>query len=118
MAEPASTTAAVGWAAATGLLAAFLAAIGVTWPAVFWAVVGGVIGATFAPQVGRLRSMLMFPAAALLAAKGGTLAALHWFAGDGGYIGGLAGLGGIVFHPAITALVARIPDVIKQRTGG
>lgn len=118
MAEPTTTGAAVGWAAASGLLAAFLAGIGITWPAVFWATVGGVIGATFAPQVGRLRAMLMFPASSLLAAKGGMVFGAMWFAGDAGYIGGLAGLGGIVFHPAITALVQALPSIINRRAGG
>jgi 4-amino-4-deoxy-L-arabinose transferase-like glycosyltransferase len=118
MAEPTTTTASVGWAVAAGTLGAFFAAIGVSWVAVFWALMGGLIGVSFAPQTGRLRAMLMFPTSALLAAKAGTLGAVQFFAASSDWSGGLAAVSGIVLHPVISATVQAIPAIISARLGG
>ncbi len=116
MAEPSATTA-VGWAVAAGTMGAFFAFIGVSGEAVFWGLCGGLFGMSFAPPAGRLRSIAMFPAAALVAAKVGVLAAAHWFEGDRNMAGGLALLCGIILHPAITALVQALPAIVNARLG-
>lgn len=120
MAEPTATTGAA-WAIAAGLIASFLAAVGVTWVHVFWAAAGAFVGAGWAPPSGRVRSMLMFPVSTMLAAKAGIVCAA-WF----GPIGGLSahdtsqafgGLAGIAFHPLTAAFVAAIPAIARLRTG-
>ena len=118
MAEPTSTTTGVLWALAAGTLGAFFAAIGVSAEAVFWGLCGGLFGMSFAPPAGRVRSIAMFPAAALAAAKIGVLGAGYWFDGGKGMAGGLALFAGIVLHPAITAIVQAIPNIISARLGG
>ena len=116
MTEPTTATAA-GWAVAAGALGAFFTAIGVSWAAVFWGLCGGLLGLSFAPTAGRLRSILMFPASALLAAKAGALVALHWgWSGDAG--GGLAAGFAIILHPTIAAVVKALPAFVNRRMGG
>lgn len=121
MPEPTTTTAAAGWAVAAGLLASFLAALGVTWVHVFWAAAGAFVGAGWAPQSGRIRSMLMFPVSSLLAAKAGIIGAA-WIGPLGGLptaevAQALGGLSGIVFHPVVAALVKIAPAATRLRLG-
>lgn len=120
MAEPTTTTAAT-WAVVAGLLAGFLAAVGITWVHVFWASVGAFFGAGFAPPTGRLRAMLSFPLSTLLAAKAGILGAA-W----AGPVAGIAphdlaqaigALAGIVFHPVVAVLVKVAPTIAQLRLG-
>ncbi len=118
MAEPTSTTTGVAWALAAGTLGAFFAGIGVSAETVFWGLCGGLFGMSFAPPAGRVRSILMFPGAALAAAKIGVLASVFWFDGKPGMAGGLALLCGIILHPAITAIVQALPSIISARLGG
>lgn len=121
MAEPATTTTAAGWAVAAGLLASFLAALGVTWVHVFWAAAGAFVGAGWAPSSGRFRAILMFPVSTMLAAKAGIIGAA-WV----GPIGSLpisetaqamGGLAGIVFHPMAAVLVQIAPALARLRLG-
>lgn len=116
MAEPSATTA-VGWAVAAGTMGAFFAFIGVSGEAVFWGLCGGLFGMSFAPPAGRVRSILMFPGAALASAKAGVLLSALWFDGRAGMAGGLALLCGIILHPAITALVQALPAIVSARLG-
>lgn len=121
MAEPATTTTAAGWAVAAGLLASFLAALGVTWVHVFWAAAGAFVGAGWAPPSGRLRAMLMFPVSTMLAAKAGIVGAA-WMGPVGGLpvadmAQALGGLAGIVFHPMAAALVQIAPALARLRLG-
>lgn len=119
MTEP--TTTGIGWALVAGLIASFLAAIGVTWAHVFWAAAGAFVGAGWAPPAGRVRAILMFPVATLLAAKAGVIGAA-WL----GPIGTLpaaelaqavGGLLGIVFHPLTAVLVQIAPALARNRLG-
>lgn len=117
MAEPTTTTTAAGWALAAGTLGAFFASIGVSWPLVFWGLVGGLFGLSFAPPAGRLRSMAMFPGSALLAAKGGAVVGAQYFAGNPDMAGALAAVGGIIAHPLIAASVKALPAAVGRITG-
>lgn len=122
MPEPTTTSAgAAAWAVSAGLVAAFLAAIGVTWVHVFWAAAGCFFGAGFAPPTGRVRAMLSFPLSTLLAAKAGILGAA-WLDSVGGIApselaqagGALAGL---VFHPVVAVIVKAAPGILQARLG-
>mgnify|MGYP000435088956 CR=1 FL=1 len=121
MAEPTTTSTAAAWAVAAGLFSAFLGAIGVSWPVLFWGAVGSIIGSGFAPKVGRRRAMVVFPAASLLSAKSALLSAA--VAGSVGAMSGeplaqaIAGGAGIFFHP-ITALIAHhLPALVSRWLG-
>lgn len=121
MPEPTTTSATAAWSVSAGLVAAFLAAIGVTWVHVFWAAAGAFIGSGFAPQTGRMRAMLAFPVSTLLSAKAGIVGAA-WVGTVGGIppadmaqaVGALAG---IVFHPVV-AVVVKASTVVAQRRLG
>jgi hypothetical protein len=125
MAEPTTTAGAAGaawWPWVAGLLAAFFAAIGVTWEAVFWASAGAFFGAGLGPRTGRWRAAVGFPLSVLLAAKAGTI-----WAAWGGPAGALmeasraaeaaAALFGLLFHPAVAALVRLAPVLVRLRLG-
>lgn len=135
MAEPTIPTA-TAWAITAGLMASFLAAIGVTWVHVFWAAAGAFVGSGFAPPAGRWRAMLMFPVSTMLAAKAGIVAAAWWgsigamtIAETAQSFGGLVGivfhpltvavvnLVGSAFHPLTAAVVNLVPAVVRHRLG-
>lgn len=117
MAEPTTTTTSVAWALAAGTLGAFFAAIGISGAVAFWGLLGSLFGVSFAPSAGRFRSMAMFPASALVAAKFGTMASAQWFGGSGDYAGGLAVISGIMLHPAISAGVKLLPELGARMIG-
>lgn len=114
MAEPTTTTTVIAWAAATSAMGVFLTSIGVSWPIVFWATLGTLFGASWAPKMGRAKAMAAFPASSLLAAKIGILASGSFFAGAEGMSGGIAAAAGLVFHPAIALVVAALPQLANR----
>ncbi len=126
MAEPTSAAGAAAgaqwWPWVAGLLAAFLAAIGVTWEAVFWASAGAFFGAGLGPRTGWWRAMVGFPLSVLLAAKAGTVWAA-WGGPGGDWIEAsraaeaAAALFGLMFHPAVAALVRLAPVLVRLRLG-
>jgi hypothetical protein len=121
MAEPTTTTASAAWAVSAGLVAAFLAALGVTWVHVFWAAAGCFFGAGFAPPTGRWRAMFAFPISTMLSAKAGIIGA-EWLGAVGGIAPhdmaqGLGALAGIVFHPMIAVVVRAATGVLQSRLG-
>ena len=114
MAEPTTTGTAVAWAAAAGLFGAFFAAVGVSAGAVLLAMLGSFIGAGFAPPVGRVRAIAMFPASTVIAAKAG-IASAAVLGAVGGLTGeplaqALAGACGVFLHPLIAAVARLIPQ--------
>lgn len=120
MAEPTLSTPAWGpWV--VGLLAAFFAAIGVSWSAVFWAGLGAFFGAGWAPKTGRWRAIAGFPISVLLAAKAGIV----WAAWHGPVAGlspehaaeAAAAVAGLVFHPAVATAVKALPMLARVRFG-
>lgn len=121
MAEPTTTSTAAAWAVAAGLISAFLAAVGVSWPALAFAIFGSIAGSGFAPAVGRARAILMFPATSMLSAKFGILGAA-WLGSIGTMTGeplaqAAAGVIGLFFHPLTAALSRLIPAAVSQRAG-
>lgn len=122
MPEPTTTTTATAWAVAAGLMASFLAAIGVTWVHIFWAASGAFVGGGFFEhRLGRWRAIMTFLLSALLAAKAGIIGAA-W----AGPIGSLppaevaqaaGGLFGIMFQPIAAALVKMAPALMRLRLG-
>ena len=116
MVEP-TTTSTAAWAVAVAATGAFLTSIGVSWPVVFWATLGGMFGMTWAPAMGRARSILIFPSSSLLSAKAGILVSLTWFAGAESTAGAVAAVVAIVFHPAMTLMVASLPALANKWLG-
>lgn len=120
VAEP-TVSASAWWPWVTGLVAAFLTAIGVSWAGLFWATAGAFFGAGLAEKTGRVRAILGFPLSVLLAAKAGVV----WAAWNGP-VGSLsagetaqaaAAVSGLVFHPAVAALVKAVPAFAARRGG-
>ena len=109
MTEPAtSTTSAVIGLAAVN---AFFAFAGVSSDGVFWAMCGAIFGASSAPQMGRMRSILAHPVSVLASAKVGQVAAPHFFPNEVGMIGGLSFLTGLIFY----RLIGIAPDIIARK---
>jgi len=121
MAEPTTTSTAAAWAVAAGLVSAFLASIGVSWPTLFFATLGSLVGSGFAPTAGRLRAVAMFPASSMLSAKAGIVAAAY--VGSIGAMTGealaqaAAGAIGVLFHPLVLALARALPAAASARIG-
>lgn len=111
MAEPTTSTA-TAWAVSAGLVASFLAALGVSQPAFVLASAGVFVGGGFAPKTGRVRAIVLFPCSAILAAKAGIVLAI-WLPMSGlssEHLGqAYAGLVGILFHPLVATLVRSVP---------
>lgn len=116
MAEPVSPAAsAVAAGLTSGLVGAILVPLGLTWPLVLWGACGCVVGLSWAPAVGRMRSAALFGAASLLSAKGGAVASAVMWSASVDAAQGAAAVLGIVFHPALTALVGALPAFIQKR---
>lgn len=119
MADPTTTGGGIAWAAAAGLFGAFFAAVGVSPGALLLAMFGALIGSGFAPQIGRLRAICMFPASTVIAAKAGIATAAAVIA-IGGLTGealaqALAGGFGVFLHPLIAAIARFIPQKLGVR---
>jgi hypothetical protein len=100
-------------ATAAGIGAVTMAIIGVEPQAVLWGSIGACVGMTFAAPAGRLRASLMFVAVVLACAELGTWASIRWF--DASFIArnSVALVLGMLFHPILAAVVARIPIVVN-----
>lgn len=105
------------WAIVAGLIASFFAAVGVSEAAFAVSAAGVFVGGGFAPKMGRLRAILLFPCSAILAAKGGlVMAALIPIQGlEVGQLYG--GLIGVVFHPLIASLARSVPEKFGIKLG-
>lgn len=113
MAEPTSTSVGVLAVIAAGTLSAFFSSLGVTWAIVFFALCGGLFGVSFAPKVGRVRAMAMFPASVLLSAKAGAVIAASFSLGEN-QAGGIAALVAILFYPLLTVLSGEAPEIVRS----
>lgn len=117
MTEPTSAGVGAGIlaGASAGVTGAALAALGITSGLLFWGGVGCVIGAMWAPASGRWRGVATFVAAALLSAKAGAVGALVWWAGSPDVAQGLAAASGVLFHPGVQAVIARLPTIMDKK---
>lgn len=119
MAEPASSFSAMTvWLMAAGVMGAFLGAVGITWPVLFFAACGTFMGVGGTRQDGRWRAMLAFAITVVLAAKAGAVGAAYL-----GKIGGvtgdqlaqaLAAFAGLMFHPLLSLAAGRIKAATPQ----
>lgn len=114
MAEPTST-AGVAFTLAAGVASAILVSLGITWPLVCWAMIGCIVGVSFAPKTGRLRAFLLFIASCLLSAKGGAALQELWYPTHANAGTAIAAALGVFFHPLLTAIVARLPALVAQK---
>jgi hypothetical protein len=115
MTEPTSATTAVSLGIASGTAGAVLVGLGLSWPVLIWGSVGCIVGLSWAPATGRWRALSLFGAASLLSAKAGTMGAVLWFAASPEYAQGMSAGVGMVFHPLLSAVVAKIPEAVSRR---
>lgn len=115
MAEPSSTAAGVSLGVASGLVSALLLALGLSGQLIVWAMIGCVIGATWAPPTSRFRARALFLCSTLACAKVGAAAAEHWYSGTQQAAGGICVLLGIFFHPLLAAVIKRLPALLERK---
>lgn len=109
MAEPVSVGAASTVTLGGGLLVAVLSAIGISAPALFWALVGATLGMTWAPPAARGRAAAVFVAVVFSSALLGTWAAEH-FVDSPSARNGLAWAMGVGFHLLLAEAMKRLPQ--------
>ena len=102
----------VAGAAAAGLGAASLTALGLEPAPLFWALVGASLGMSFAAATSRRRAALVFVAVVLVCSLFGAWLAQRYFAGEqisrNAFACGLA----IFFHPLLNAAITRLPAAL------
>ena len=111
-AEAAVQTAGIGAASAVTM-----DLLGLPIQPIVWALIGGLIGSAWAPQMPGWRAALLYPAAALVAAMLSAWAAHQWFADDRIVVNGGAALLAVVFHPLMAAVVNALPAIVARVTG-
>lgn len=109
MTEPATS---VAGAAVAGLGAALLAALGLEPGPLFWALVGASLGMSFAAATTRGRAAIVFVAVVLACSLFGAWLAQRYFAGEPLSRNAFACVLAIVFHPALNALITRLPAAL------
>lgn len=108
MTEPSSP--AVG----IGVLAAFLAALGIGPQPLFWALIGTTAGMSFAPQTSRLRACITFGCATLASALLGTYGAQVYLDKAAPIAANVASLVmGALFQPLLAAASNAVPTIIN-----
>lgn len=109
MTEPATTIAgaALGAAGATAL-----SALGIEPAPLFWAVIGGCIGVSFAGSTSRARAVLLFIVVALACSVFGAYLAQTYTEGKPLTRNVFACLLAIAFHPLLNAAITRLPALL------
>lgn len=120
-----SMTDTVANATIAGASAMIFAALGVEPQAIVWAIVGSILGVTFAPPTGRLYAVALFVAATMSCALLATGVSNAYFAGAPIPRNISAVMLAAVFHPALKAFIERIGmlvgawiEAIAKRIGG
>lgn len=106
------TDTAINAAVAGGTSAMLFAAFGIEPQALIWALVGSVLGVTFAPASGRLYAIAMFVAATMTCALIATWASIRYLDGDPLSRNLVAVLSAAIFHPALKKTIDKIGDFI------
>lgn len=118
----ADVTGGVATAAAAGVTAIFVAAIGVEPQALAWGFFGAVLGAPLAPASGRVRMMAVFIAVVFASAMIGTHIAEAYYDNGRTARNVWALVMALVFHPLSARVVKLVPDlfelVAKAKSGG
>lgn len=107
MADMAAAGAAGAGAVVTTAGAVVVAAIGVDPQALLWALIGAVIGLSFAPPAAWWRAVLLFLAVVMVCALFGTWASVEAFDGSTVARNAMAAGIAIVFHPMLAAAVSQ-----------
>jgi hypothetical protein len=111
MAEPTSTGAV---AAASGIVAVFLATVGVHPHIMIAAVAGSVFGMPSTGPEGRLRANLVFLAVVLSSAELAQLAAVEAFRGSIPWGQGVAVCLGVFFHQLAALISRQLPNILER----
>lgn len=99
-------------AVAAGAGAALLAQLGIEPAPLFWAVVGGSLGVSFAAAATRWRVASVFVAVVLTCSLFGTWLAHRYIGGEALSRNTFACVLAIFFHPLLSAAVTRVPAVV------
>lgn len=104
-----------------GAGASVLSYLGLEPAPLFWALVGASLGMTFAAATGRARAATVFAAVVLVCSLFGAWLAQRYMAGESISRNAFSCVLAIVFHPALQAIVTRIPllfdSIVKKWFG-
>lgn len=106
--EPAQTLGVAGASALTMEL------LGLPLQPIVWGLIGSFVGAQWAPAMTGRRALFLYPAAALVSALLGHLAAHQWFSDSRVIANGGAALLAVVFHPLMASVVALVPNLVQK----
>ena len=107
-----SSAATTGGALVSGVIAALLSVLGVEAGALFWALIGSILGVSFAVSTSRARAAIVFIAVTLSCSLFGTWIAAKWFGGEATARNVMSCALAIFFHPLLAAAVQRIPAIL------
>lgn len=110
--EPASAAASAAGAVAAGAGAVVLSTLGLDAAALFWSLVGGSLGMSFAAATTRSRAIVVFAAVVLVCSLAGAWLAQRYLGGEALSRNFFACALAIVFHPLLNALITRLPAAI------
>lgn len=110
MAEPATAASVV----AAGAGALLLTTLGIEPGPLFWALVGGCIGMSFAGPASRTRAALVFVCVVLACSLFGAALATYAFKGEPLWRNVFSCLLAICFHPALNAIIRTLPDLVAK----
>ena len=99
-------------AAVSGASALLVASLGVEPQAIIWAIVGSILGVTFAPKTTKPYAVAMFLAATLICALVGTYVSTKYFGGAPLERNLTAVMLAATFHPALKVMIERAGTVI------
>lgn len=114
MSDPNASTVELVAALAVGAASAALASLGLSYVDLTWAVVGSIVGVSFAPPTSRVRAILLFAASVLMSAKLGVTTIEFWLPAHPDFEGAASAAIGVCFHPLMAALVARVPSIVSK----
>jgi len=101
----------VSGAAASVVTAVTMQTLGVDPQALVFGAIGAGVGTTAAPELGRVRSTMMFVCVVCLCALAGTMAAQQYWGNSPLWRNLIAAGTAAVFHPLFAAIVVRIPEM-------
>jgi hypothetical protein len=98
-------------ATASVVTALTMQTLGVDPQSLVYGAIGAGVGTTAAPELGRVRSVLVFVCVVCLCALMGTVAAQMYWGSSPLWRNLIAGGTAAVFHPLFAAIVVRIPEI-------
>lgn len=105
-------------ATAAAIVAGMLATAGVEPQALIYAGFGATLGMGATPPAGRMRTVCMFVAVALMCAALGTFIEHHYYPGERAVRNFTAGISAALAYPVLGAIMANVPPFIANALDG